>query len=100
MADKGNELLKQLNNLSKNMDKDFIWNISNHQVQDILEDIGLLDNEGKCTFTVEEIFREGAEFIFKAVLKWLRENVDPEHDYPNSTEELANDLVNHFGCEV
>jgi hypothetical protein len=31
-------------------------NLSNHQVQDILEELGMLEN-GNCPYTAEEIFK-------------------------------------------
>ena len=76
------------------------WNISNHQIQDVLERMGMLDDNGQCPYTTEEVFKGGMEFGFDEVIKWLRNNVDSDHDYPNSTEELINDLMNHFGIWV
>ena len=35
---------------------------SNHQVQDILDDMGMIDDKGCCPYTVEEIFRAGVEW--------------------------------------
>ena len=77
-----------------------IWNISNHQVQDVLEKMGMIDDNGRCPYTAEEIFKGGMEFGFDEVIKWLRNNVDLDHDYPNSIDELINDLMNHFGIWV
>lgn len=65
--------------------------LGNHQVQDILEDMGMLDENGNCPCTAKEIFREGMEYAINLSTKWLNDNIDLEHDYPNSKEELVND---------
>lgn len=75
------------------------WNISNHKIQDILDDLGMLDDNGYCPYTSEELFRTGMEFACDEIVKWLKTNMDLEHDYPNSNEELINDLIKNFGCE-
>lgn len=36
---------------------------SNHQVQDILDEMGMIDENGYCPHTVEEIFRAGIEWL-------------------------------------
>ena len=38
--------------------------LGNNQVQDILEDMGLLDDNGRCPHTAEEIFKAGMEHAF------------------------------------
>jgi hypothetical protein len=68
-----------------------ILELSNHQVQDILSDMGMIDDNGTCPYTAEEIFKAGIEYAFNVSLKWLKENMDLEHDYPNSDEELIKD---------
>ncbi len=65
--------------------------LGNNQTQDILEDMDMLDENGRCPFTAEEIFKAGMEYAFKLSIKWLNDNIDLEHDYPNSKEELVND---------
>lgn len=65
--------------------------LGNNQVQDILEDMDMLDENGNCPYTAEEIFKAGMEYAIKLSTKWLNDNVDLEHDYPNSKEELIND---------
>lgn len=66
--------------------------LGNCQVQDILEDMDMLDENGRCPFMVEEIFKAGMEYAFKLSTKWLNDNIDLEHDYPKSKEELVNDF--------
>ena len=66
--------------------------LGNNQTQDILEDMDMLDENGRCPFTAEEIFKTGMEYAFNLSTKWLNDNVDLEHDYPNSKEELVNDF--------
>lgn len=66
--------------------------LGNNQIQDILENIGMLDENSNCPYTVEEIFREGMEYAVNSSIKWLNNNIDLEHDYPNSKEELINDF--------
>lgn len=66
--------------------------LGNSQVQDILEDMDMLDDNGNYPYTAEEIFKAGIEYSTKVMLKWLTDNVDLEHDYPSSKEELINDF--------
>ena len=66
----------------------FSLNLSNHQIQDILEELGMLE-DGNCPYTAEELFREGAEYAINKVLLWLDENID---NYPSSKEELIEGL--------
>ena len=63
-----------------------IHELSNHEVQDILEDMNMIDDNGNCPHTAEEIFKAGIEYAFNVTLKWLKDNMDLEHDYPNSNE--------------
>ena len=53
--------------------------LSNHQVQDILDDMGMIDENGNCPYTAEEIFKAGVEYakekmINKACewMEWIR----------------------------
>lgn len=53
--------------------------LSNHQVQDILDDMGMIDENGNCLYTAEEIFKVGVEYakekmIDKACewMEWIR----------------------------
>lgn len=66
--------------------------LGNNQTQDILEDMGMLDENGRCPYIAEEIFKAGMEYAIKLSTKWLNDNIDLEHDYPNSKEELVNDF--------
>lgn len=65
--------------------------LGNNQTQDILEDMDMLDENGNCPYTAEEIFKAGMEYAINLSTKWLNDNIDLEHDYPNSKEELVND---------
>ena len=38
--------------------------LGNNRVQDILEDMGMLDDNGQCPYTVEEIFKAGIEYAY------------------------------------
>lgn len=38
--------------------------LGNNQVQDILEDMGILDDNGQCPHTAEEIFKAGMEYAY------------------------------------
>lgn len=64
--------------------------LGNNQTQDILEDMGMLDENGNCPYTSEEIFKAGMEYAINLSIKWLNDNIDLEHNYPNSKEELVN----------
>lgn len=66
--------------------------LGNNQVQDILDDMDMLDENGRCPYTAEEIFKAGMEYAFNLSTKWLNDNIDLEHDYPNSKEELVSDF--------
>lgn len=66
--------------------------LGNNQTQDILEDMDMLDENGNCPYIAEEIFKAGMEYAFNLSTKWLNNNIDLEHDYPNSKEELVNDF--------
>ena len=43
---------------------DILPYLGNNQVQDILEDMGMLDDNGRCPHTAEEIFKAGMEHAF------------------------------------
>ena len=84
------------------MSKEYTLELSNHEVQDILEDMDMLDDNGNCPYTAEEIFKAGIEYAFNVTLKWLKDNMDLEHDYPSSNEELIEDynkLLNYTNYE-
>lgn len=66
--------------------------LGNNQTQDILEGMNMLDENGRCPYTAEEIFKAGMEYAFNLSTKWLNDNIDLDHDYPNSKEELVNDF--------
>lgn len=70
----------------------FLSEIGNNQIQDILEDMGMLDENGNCPYTAEEIFRAGMEYFYSISKKWLIDNMDLEHDYPSSNKEIINDF--------
>lgn len=77
-----------------------ILELSNHQAQDILDDMGMIDDNGACPYTTEEIFKAGIEYSFNVSLKWLKENMDLEHNYPNSNEELIKDYSKLYYEEI
>jgi len=52
--------------------------LGNHQVQDILEDMNMLDENGNCPYTTEEIFKAGIEYFIDISKKWLQENIDDD----------------------
>lgn len=43
--------------------------LSNHQVQDILDDMGMIDENGNCPYTAEEIFKAGVEYAEKKIIE-------------------------------
>jgi hypothetical protein len=73
-------------------------NLSNSQVQDILEELGMLE-DGNCSYTAEEIFIAGMEYAINNGLSWLDKNIDFEHDYPSSKEELIENLLKAMKAE-
>lgn len=52
--------------------------LGNNQVQDILEDMGMLDKNGNCQYTAEEVFKAGMEYSINISKKWLQENIDDD----------------------
>ena len=73
-------------------------NLSNHQLQDILEELGMLEN-GNCPYTAEEILKAGMEYAINKGLLWLDDNIDFEHDYPATKEELIKDFFKAYKGE-
>jgi len=51
-----------------------LLNISNHQLQNILEDMDMLDDNGNCPYTAEEILKAGMEYAVNKNCEWLRNN--------------------------
>ena len=45
------------------MSKKYTLELSNHEIQDILDDLGMIDENGNCPYTAEEIFRASMEWI-------------------------------------
>ena len=76
----------------------FLLNLSNHQAQDILEELGMLEN-GNCPYTAEEILKAGMEYAINKGLLWLDDNIDFEHDYPATKEELIKDFCKVYKGE-
>ena len=42
--------------------------LSNHQVQDILDDMCMIDENGNCPYTTEEISKAGVEYAKKVAM--------------------------------
>ena len=61
-------------------------NLSNNQIQDILENLDMIDDNGHCPYTAEEIFKAGVKYAdshpreglwdANKVIKWLQDNAD------------------------
>ena len=51
----------------------------------------MLEN-GNCPYTSEEIFKAGMEYAIDKGLLWIDDNIDFEHDYPSTKEELIKDF--------
>ena len=49
-----------------------LLNMSNHRAQDILEDLGMIDENGNCPYTAEEILKAGIEYAVNKNCEWLR----------------------------
>lgn len=52
----------------------FLLNLSNCQIQDILEEFGMLEN-GNCPYTAEEIFKAGIEYAINKGFKNYKTNL-------------------------
>ena len=85
---------------SKMITGKYTLELSNHEVQDILEDMDMIDDNGICRYTTEEIFKAGVEYAFNVSLNWLKDNMDLEHDYPSSNEELINNFNKLYYGEI
>ena len=63
--------------------------LSNHQVQDILDDMGMIDENGNCPYTAEEIFKAGVEFAEKKIVekcwRWVTENFYEDYSEDNKS---------------
>lgn len=46
-------------------ESDILKTLGNNQIQDILEEMEMIDEEGNCPYTAEEIFKAGIEYVFK-----------------------------------
>lgn len=46
-------------------ESDILTRLGNNEVQDILEEMGMLDENGNCPYTAEEIFKAGIAYAFK-----------------------------------
>jgi len=69
--------------------------LGNNQVQDILEELGMIEN-GSCPYTAEELFKAGMEYNINNTIEWLNKNLDLEHDYPSSNSKLIEDYKTMF----
>ena len=68
-----NENLKEI--FGKKIQSTF-GGLSNNKVQDILEEMGMLDENGYCPYTAEETFKAGVEWTFKEFFGWTLDDVD------------------------
>ena len=55
--------------------------LSNNKIQDILEEMNMLDENGYCPHTAEEIFRAGVEWTFEKIFGWTLDDVDFNEEY-------------------
>ena len=82
--------------------------LSNHQVQDILDDMGMIDENGNCPYTAEEIFKAGVEYAKEKMIdkahEWLKKcfyEQEHECDYGyyitlETTFDELNDVMDDF----
>lgn len=42
--------------------------IGNNQIQDILEELGMIDENGNCPYTCEEIFKAGIRYTLENLI--------------------------------
>ena len=72
--------------------EEFLLNLSNHQVQDILEELGMLDENGNCNYTAEELFEAGIEYAIEKAAVFVYHLTA----HPNVHNIDGNDLVESF----
>lgn len=65
--------------------KNMILNLSNHQVQDILEELGMIDDNGNCPYTAEEIFKSALEYSASYYVKTNKREWSEEDEYNFNT---------------
>lgn len=73
-----------MNNLKETYSKkiqDVLGGLSNNKIQDILEEMNMLDENGYCPHTAEEIFRAGVEWTFEKIFGWTLDDVDFNEEY-------------------
>ena len=63
--------------------------LSNHQVQDILDDMGMIDENGNCPYTAEEIFKASVEYAKEKMIDKACECVIKIHNWPTQYEDFA-----------
>jgi hypothetical protein len=47
------------------MNKEELLMMGNNQIQDILEELGMIDENGNCPYTCEEIFKAGIRYALE-----------------------------------
>lgn len=62
--------------------------LGNNQVQDILEELGMIDENGNCPYTAEEIFKAGVLWNSFQVLKWCHENISGPSEIDDSLRDI------------
>ena len=62
--------------------------LGNNKVQDILDEMGMIDENGYCPYTAEEIFTAGIEWVFGEIFGWTLDDVDfnKEYEFKGITE--------------
>ena len=55
--------------------------LGNNKIQDILEEMGMLDENGCCPYTAEETFRAGVEWTFGEIFGWTLDDADVKEEY-------------------
>lgn len=72
--------------------EEFLLNLSNHQVQDILEELGMIDEDDHCNYTAEELFKAGMEYAIEKAVVFVYHLTA----HPNVHNIDGNDLVESF----
>jgi hypothetical protein len=61
--------------------QDVLGGLGNNKIQDILDEMGMIDENGYCPYTAEEIFTAGVEWTFKEIFGWTLDDADFNKEY-------------------
>ena len=73
-----------------------VMQLGNNQVDDMLEELGMITEDGNCPYTVSEIFKEGIYYAFNSMNRWLKEKIN-SGNLPISYGKVFENYVSEMG---